>query len=230
METFDFSKQGILWDLDDTLYSRLDAARNVFPGLFRACLYENRSEEFIRDAADFMMTKVKPGRMIHQEAFQALLERYPADRPYVYADCVDYYYAHIRGFVAPGPETVEILVKLREKGVKMAIVTNITPELLEHQHKKVDALGIGNLFDAIVYSAELGIHKPDKRIFDHTAALLGIPNKDCLFVGDDPKTDIAGALGAGMEAVWLDHWNQGDLFSGDSRVYRVTTLSEYFPL
>ena len=112
----------------------------------------------------------------------------------------------------------------------MAIVTNIIPELLEHQHKKIDALGIANLFDAIVYSAELGIHKPDRRIFDHTAALLGFSNEECLFVGDDPDSDVAGALGAGMEVVWLDHWQTDDRFCGNPRVHRVKAAEEYFVL
>lgn len=110
----------------------------------------------------------------------------------------------------------------------MAIVTNITPELLEHQHKKVEALGIAALFDAIIYSAEVGFHKPDRRIYDHTAAVLGVSNEDCLFVGDDPDSDIAGALAAGMEAVWLDRWNCGDLFAGNGRVHRVQSAGEYF--
>lgn len=220
--------EAVLWDLDDTLYSRREAAQKMFPGLFRACLYTDRSDEFIEEAVAFMVTQARRSGLIHEEAFQALLERYPSDKPYVREACVAYYYAHFRSFAAPSPETVAILQKLKAQGIKLAIVTNILPELLEHQKKKVAALGIAALFDAVVYSAELGIHKPDRRIFDHAAALLGVENEKCLFVGDDPEADVAGALGAGMEAVWIDRWQTEDLFRGNDRVRRVEDLREYF--
>ncbi len=225
-----FTQKAVLWDLDDTLYSRRDAARRMFPGMFRTCLYSGRSDAFINEAVDYMMTQVKRNSMTHEDAFRALLERYPSDKPYVHTNCVDYYYSHIRSFAQPFPETVESLKRLKARGVKLAIVTNITPELLEHQRKKVAALGIADLFDAIVYSAELGVHKPDKRIFDHAAALLGAANEECLFVGDDPDSDVVGALNAGMEVVWLDRWQDDDRFVGDPRVHRVSSAEEFFEL
>ena len=228
MDTFDFSKKAVLWDLDDTLHSRADAARRMFPGMFRTCLYTNRGEAFIEEAVAFMMTQAGRHSVTSDDAFRALLERYPSDKPYIRADCLAYYYTHIRDFVEPLPGTVEILQKLKSHGIKLAIVTNITPELLEHQKKKVAALGIAHFFDAIVYSAEFGVHKPDRRIFDHAAAMLGVPNEQCLFVGDDPESDISGALGAGMEAVWLDRWQLDVSFCDNDRVHRVGAATEYF--
>ena len=225
---FDATKKAILWDLDETLYSRRDAARRVFPGMFRACLYEGRSDEFLEEAADYMMTQVKRNSMTHEDGFRALLQRYPSDKPFDYADCVAYYYAHMRSYVAPSADAVAIIKKLKAQGVKMAIVTNVVPELLEHQKKKVQTLGIAELFDAIVYSAELGVHKPDRRIFDHAAKLLGVSNAECLFVGDDAQSDVVGALNAGMEVVWLDRWQDDDRFDDNPMVHRVSQLEEYF--
>lgn len=230
MAVFDFSKKAVLWDLDDTLHSRRDAVQRMYPGLFRACLYTGRSEAFIQEAVLYMMTQLKDSSMMDDDAFRALLARYPSDKPYIRQDCIDYYYAHIREHIEPSEEAVEILRKLKERGVKMAIVTNITEDLLEHQRRKVEKLGIAEYFDAIVLSAEVGVHKPDRRIFDHAAALVGVPNEACLFVGDHPVADISGALDAGMEAVWLDERGRENLFCGDPRVHRVETLSEYFVL
>lgn len=220
--------KAILWDLDDTLYSRRDAARRMFPGMFRECLYPHRSEEFIEEAVGYMMTRIKRNSMTHIDAFCELLARYPSDKPFVHADCIAYYYANIRKFVQLRPETAEILRKLKSQGIKLAIVTNIVPELLEHQKKKVRDLGVAQLVDGVIYSAELGIHKPDKRIFDHAAALLGVANGDCLFVGDDLSSDVIGARGAGMEVVWLDRWGEDNRFDNDPAVHRVSTLEEYF--
>ena len=80
--------KAVLWDLDDTLYSRREAARQLFPGMFRTCLYTGRSEAFIDEAAAYMMTRIKHNSMTHEDAFQALLTRYPADKPYVREDCL----------------------------------------------------------------------------------------------------------------------------------------------
>lgn len=226
VDALDF--RAVLWDLDDTLHSRAEAARKMFPGMFRECLYTDRSDAFLSEAADYMLTLAGRHSVTHEEAFRGLLARYPSDQPYVRAQCMEYYYAHIREYVTPFPDTVEILQNLKSRGIKLAIVTNITPELLEHQKKKVAALGIAQLFDAVVYSAEFGIHKPDRRIFDHAAALLGVTNEQCLFVGDDPNSDITGALSAGMQALWLDHLESENLFAGDPRVHRVRSASEYF--
>lgn len=228
-----FDKQktkAVLWDLDDTLYSRVDAARQMYPGLLRTLLYTERSDAFIEEAADFIMSKVKRNSMIHPDAFDALLEKFPPDKPYVRSQCVDYYYAHLREFVKPSPEALEVVRKLREMGIKTAIVTNITPELLVSQKAKVKALGIAQLFDAVIYSAEFGVHKPDRRIFDHAAEILGVSNDQCVFVGDDPASDVAGALNADMEVVWLDRFPYDGRYDGNEKVHRVKSVKEYFHL
>jgi putative hydrolase of the HAD superfamily len=143
---------------------------------------------------------------------------------------VEYYYAHLRAFVEPGKEQLEVVQALRAMGIKNAIVTNITPELLVSQKAKVKALNIAHLFDAIIYSAELGIHKPDRRIFDHAAQLLGVSNDQCVFVGDDPASDVIGARNAEMEVVWLDRFAYNGSFADDPGVHRVHSVKEYFDI
>jgi len=221
--------KAVLWDLDDTLYSRVNAARQLLPGMFRKHLYCDRSDAFIEAAADYLIAHIPRNKTMHPDAFKALQQKYPFDKPLDMAACTDYYYSHYRSFMEPFPEQLEVIRKLKSMGIKNAIVTNITPELLELQKKKVATLGIADLFDVIIYSAELGIHKPDRGIFDHAAQQLGIPNDACVFVGDDPTTDIAGALSAGMEAVWLDNWRSYDgSYADNPQVHRVHSVSEYF--
>ena len=228
---FDFRKtKAVLWDLDDTLYSRVEAAKKTFYGMFRENLYIGRSDEFIEEAVNYMMTKVKPNSMVHEDTFKALLEKYPSDKPYIRMNCLDYYYEHISEFAVPYKVQLEVIKKLRNNGVKTAIVTNIPSERVFSQKEKIRALGIENLFDEIVISGEIGIHKPERAIFDYTAKLLGVSNEQCVFVGDDPFSDIEGALGADMEAVWIDRGNSDGAFSDESRVCRVKSVLEYFDL
>ena len=227
---FDPTKtKAVLWDLDDTLYSRLGTARQLFPKMFARLLYRDKSDSFLETAADYILTQIPRNKTMHPDAFVALGEKYPFDIPLDFSACTDYYYSHYRSLMTPFPQQLEVIRQLRAMGIKNAIVTNITPELLEMQKKKVEALGIAELFDRIVYSAELGIHKPDRGIFDFAAGQLGVANDACLFVGDDPHSDIAGALNAGMEAVWLDNWRTYDgSFAHDPRVHRVHSVLEYF--
>lgn len=220
--------KAVLWDLDDTLYSRIAAARLTYPGMFRALLYEGKDDAYIEAAADFMIQHVVRDSMIHESSFKALFEAFPPNKDFRLADCQEYYFDHIHEFAVAGAEQLAVVKKLRALGIKTAIVTNVAADRFAFQRNKIDAMGLTPLFDAIVLSGEVGVHKPDRRVFDHATQLLDVPNEACVFVGDNPDADIVGALNAGMEAVWIDVWGDGDRFAGNPKVHRVKSVLEYF--
>lgn len=220
--------KAVLWDLDDTLYSRVAAARLTYPGMFRKNLYENREDTFIEAAADFMIRHLVRDSMIHPSSFAALLEAFPPDKDFYLADCQEYYFDHIHEFAVAGPEQVAVVKKLRALGIKTAIVTNVSEDRFAFQRNKIDSMGLTPLFDTIVLSGEAGVHKPDRRVFDLATQRLGVSNENCVFVGDNPDSDIVGAINAGMEAVWIDVWDDGDRFVGNPKVHRVKSVLEYF--
>ena len=228
---FDIAKtKAVLWDLDDTLYSRIAAVRLTYPGMFRTHLYEGKDDAYIEAAADFMIDHLVRDSMIHESSFAALFEAFPPNKDFCLKDCQEYYFDHIHEFAVAGAEQVAVVKKLRAAGIKTAIVTNVDPDRMQFQRHKIDALGLTPLFDAIVMSGEVGVHKPDRRVFDRATQLLGVSNEDCVFVGDNPNADIVGALNAGMEAVWIDVWGDGDRFAGNPKVHRVQSVLEYFHL
>ena len=65
-------------------------------------------------------------------------------------------------------------------------------------------IGIADRFAAIVTARELGVAKPERAIFEHTARRLGLSPADVLHIGDDPELDVAGAAGAGMPSCWIN--------------------------
>lgn len=65
-------------------------------------------------------------------------------------------------------------------------------------------IGLGSLFEFSVHAREHGAAKPSPCIFAAAAEQLGLPAARILHVGDHPEHDVAGALAAGMGAVWLD--------------------------
>ena len=226
---FDVTKtKAVLWDLDDTLYSRMAAARLTYPGMFRTHLYEGKDDAYIEAAADFMIDHLVRDSMIHESTFQALFQAFPPNKDFCLKDCQEYYFDHIHEFAVAGAEQVEVVKKLRALGIKTAIVTNVAADRFAFQRNKIDALGLTPLFDVIVLSGEVGVHKPDLRVFNHATKQLGVANEDCVFVGDNADADIVGALNAGMEAVWIDAWGDGDRFAGNPKVHRVQSVLEYF--
>lgn len=226
---FDISKtEAVLWDLDETLYSRRQAARLTYPGMFQAFLYPGKSHSQLEEAADFMMAKVPRHNMVSPEAFAQLTEKYPPEIPFDLDACLKYYYENMYKLAKPTSDALAVLKKLKTLGVKTAIVTNIPKHRVADQRRKIQALGMESLFDHIIISGELDIHKPDRRIFDYAADLLGVANEKCLFIGDDLQSDVVGARNAQMEVLWLDHWWEDNPFADDPLVHRVHSVAEYF--
>ena len=98
------------------------------------------------------------------------------------------------------PETEEVLAALRPH-VKLAIITNGTADT---HRRKLARLGYDQSFDYCVVAGEFGPVKPNPAIFLHTAERLGVEPGECMMVGDNAETDVAGAQGAGMTGVWLN--------------------------
>ncbi|MGL4207391.1 MAG: pyrimidine 5'-nucleotidase [Aeromonadaceae bacterium] len=86
--------------------------------------------------------------------------------------------------------------------VGMGIITNGFSDI---QHARLQQSGLAECFEFVVISEELGINKPDPRIF-HSALerMPGVEAHDVLMVGDNPKTDVAGAAGVGIETCWFN--------------------------
>jgi putative hydrolase of the HAD superfamily len=102
-------------------------------------------------------------------------------------------------------DSLPTLRALRERGVKVAIVSNAPwgcPADLCHE--EVVRLGLEPLADAVVFCTDVGWRKPARRIFAFTLERLGLEAADCLFVGDHPEWDLAGPRAVGIEAVLLD--------------------------
>lgn len=68
----------------------------------------------------------------------------------------------------------------------------------------VNKVGLGAYFKGSVSARDVGVGKPDPRIFHAAAKALGLPPEAILHVGDDAALDVLGALDVGMQAVWVN--------------------------
>lgn len=97
---------------------------------------------------------------------------------------------------------VNCLGRLRAKGVATAVICDVglVPSTALRWH--LARLGIAELIDHFEFSDDAGIYKPDPRTFEAALHALGDPPpSEAVHVGDRVRTDICGALGAGLRAV-----------------------------
>jgi len=82
------------------------------------------------------------------------------------------------------------LIKLREIGIKTAIISDGIPL---KQYEKILRLGIDGLIDLTVISDEMGIRKPNPKLFDHCLRKFGVKGPETIYVGDRIDKDIIPA-------------------------------------
>ena len=104
-----------------------------------------------------------------------------------------------RGF----PDNEAVLTSLRRDGLRVGVLTNGNEA---QQRAKLRALGLLDLVDVVCVSESIGVQKPDARAFQFLADRLGAATEDCLFVGDNPSQDVAGARAAGMRSTLIERY------------------------
>jgi len=79
---------------------------------------------------------------------------------------------------------------------------------LSNGNADVNTIGIGQHFCGSVSARDVGVGKPDVRIFQAAAARLQLVPAQILHVGDDERLDVLGALAAGMQTAWINRSNK----------------------
>ncbi len=82
---------------------------------------------------------------------------------------------------------------------------------------------------AVFHSWQIGVCTPDRAAFDTVVGAVGVPPEAMLHVGDSFDTDVAGALAAGWQAVYLDRHGLGPLRAGVPRITDLTGLTALLP-
>ena len=105
------------------------------------------------------------------------------------------------------PETLALLQGLRDAGRRLGLVSNMTlrPDLMRED---LGRLALAPLLDASVFSSEVGVRKPDPRIFLEALSRVGAEPSDTVFVGDRVLDDVGGAHALGMRTVLTRQFRQ----------------------
>ena len=134
----------------------------------------------------------------------------------------------LRGLLRPRPDAISTLQELRRRGLKLGMISNASSEM--------SALWADSafepLFDAVLFSADEQMMKPDRRLYVRMAELLGVTPDECVFVGDGAYRELQGAADAGMSPVLIrapyDEWEHEGTIGWEGP--RISSLSEVLAL
>jgi HAD superfamily hydrolase (TIGR01549 family) len=221
----------VLFDLDDTLFDHARATRVALADVREqeAALGRWSLDEFDRRhriVLDRWHQEVLGGRATIESAriarFRELIEAAGGDAAIDRASRLASRYRAVyetAWFTVPGAsDLVDRLVAL---DIPIGIVTN---NVLVEQRLKLERCGLTSRVATLVTSEEIGVQKPDPRIFDAALERLGTSAADTVMVGDAWATDIEGALRAGIRPVWINRF-------GEKRTdARVVELKSFEPV
>jgi HAD superfamily hydrolase (TIGR01549 family) len=103
-------------------------------------------------------------------------------------------------------DVVPATIRLHEAGIKTAIISNADNDVTNFCMHLDFAKGM----DLIVTSALIGYEKPHIKTYEAAFIPLGIDPTHALHIGDQPKSDVVGALNAGMRAALIDRYHRHD--------------------
>lgn len=115
---------------------------------------------------------------------------------------------------APSRNIVKLFNKLHENNIKYAALSNFvfSKEALKYE---LELYGLKPDFDFIISSADYGIRKPNRVIFELAQRKLGVDSGDIWFIGDSIKYDIIGARNAEMVPIWYNRKNAACVIKKD---------------
>jgi len=232
--------EAVIFDLDDTLHDDTatyhGAAKRVAQDVARAsgvsagvlfAAYVAHSERFWGGLST--ATLATPLVDLRAKLWHAALGAVGLDDAALAKRCGTDYNAYRRHLFEPWPGSLELLQRLRDEGLKLALITN---GFSETHREKIALLKLEHAFDEIFIADEVGMVKPDPRLFRLAAERLGVAPERCAMVGDRFDRDVRGAASVGMFTVWLNVRSESlplDL-AADAVVASIADVAAALPL
>jgi len=124
------------------------------------------------------------------------------------------------------PAALETLDALRDRGLRTAVASN-APFPPEMMHRQVQATGIADRVDAVVFSSEIGRRKPAPELYRAALDRLGVAAAAALYVGDRVVEDFDGPRRLGMRGVVCTALARRPVPAGVPTIARLGDLVEY---
>ncbi|MFM6945503.1 MAG: YjjG family noncanonical pyrimidine nucleotidase [Flavobacteriales bacterium] len=206
-----FSNVHLFFDLDRTLWDFDRNSENALKQIFaeeeleaRIGGFEHFHQQYVYQNAHLWKLygkgKIKKDDLRY-ERFRVTLKHFKLQDEALVRRLSDAYVQISPLQTALFPAAIETLQELQQMGYNLHIITNGFQEV---QFIKLENCGLRAFFDVIVCSEFVGKNKPEPAIFNYAMNQAGAKPAQAIMIGDDYHVDVAGALRAGMQAVWFD--------------------------
>ena len=191
-----FDAYGTLFDVAAAARSlAAEPGREAFAGLWQQVAADWRAKQLsyswlravARDHCDFWQ--------VTQDGLDWALERAGLDDAELREALLGLYWR-----LAAYPEVPEMLAALKRAGLQTGILSNGSPEMLQGA---VDSAGIGGVLDAVLSVEDVGIFKPDVRVYDMVGARYRCAPGEVLFVSSN-GWDAAFGAAYGFDTLWVN--------------------------
>lgn len=192
--------KAVLFDFDETLQDRTKAFEGYMDAFLKKYL-PDLDEETKKKYKEDMVITGNGGYVNRVEWYSSLIKKWNwknAPSPEELANHYDTTFGDHNVIFDNSPK---LLAELKRRGYIVGVITN-GPSVL--QNHKMDMSGLRKYCDLVLVSGDVGVHKPDPRIFEIAAEKLGLKTDECVYVGDHPINDIQGALDSGMSAIRMN--------------------------
>ena len=215
-------------DLDDTLYDFSGASRESFMETYDLLHYERFFDSFDHYLSIYEPYNLELWRIYGEgKITKAELNRRRYSHPLEVVgindqELADRFCREALGRIPTKNKlidgAIELLEYLRPK-YRMYILSNGFTELQSH---KMRTTGIDKYFDALILSEEIGVNKPNRKLYEYALHKSTSDVRESIMIGDMFETDIVGAANIGMEQIYFNPKKRDDCTFAPT--YMVTYL------
>jgi putative hydrolase of the HAD superfamily len=208
--------EAVLFDLDDTLHDDSAAFRAAAEDVAGEVAAEHEvdaralADAYVSAASRFWQ-ELSSDRLavsmgcVRFDMWNAALAESGIHNEALAQLCAAAYDRYRRRHLKIWPDVPELLRNLRAQGRKLGLITN---GFAETHREKIAILDLEHSFDAIFIADEVGMVKPDPRLFLYACSELVVDAGRAVMVGDRYDRDIRGAREAGLRTIWLNVRNE----------------------
>lgn len=203
--------KNLILDLDDTLYGyekphklALNSVVDSFSNEFKISKTHTQSsfDQARKNTHDQLPTRAAShNRLLY---FQKMLEINGLNSMQYALKYYELYWGVFLEQMSLFENVLPLLEIAKSRGAKVCILTDLTAHI---QHRKIIKLCLPAHIDFLVTSEEVGIEKPDRKMFEFALNKLKCKANQALMIGDSWKKDILGANVMGIDSIWINHKN-----------------------
>ncbi len=187
----------VLFDLDGTLLNRHASLIQ-----FINTQYKRYNKYFSHISIEKYRTRFieldERGYVWKDQVYKQLIEEFDI-KGVLSEDLLEDYIQNFHHFCEPYPNLFEMLNELKQKSLKLGLITNGKEQF---QMDNVKALGLESHFPIILISEKEGISKPNPILFHRALTFFDVLPEEAIYIGDHPENDYNGAKNAGLKVIW----------------------------